>query len=382
MDGSALSLNEYQNLAVKTDRTRLKSGNLSLPILGLFGETGSLLSEVKKKQRDSKAYDSYESGVIEEFGDALWYLAVIAAHANIRLADIADEFGDGSNEALLFVNLQPQQTLNLAAPTTEFARTLLKLTNSVGNLADSEGQALSAVDPAALAEKLRIIFRNLVHAANDAGVTLGEAAVHNLRKAQDRWPTDRTPPPLFDLEFPPEEQLPRKLEIEIFERYSGPKQYVYQRCNGVNIGDRLTDNSVVEDFYRFHDAFHYAYAAILGWSPVTRALLKVKRKSKTRVDDGEDGARAIILEEGVAAYVFARAKEHQFFEGRDEVDFNLLKTVRSFVQGFEAEKCPLWLWEEAILKGNAAYRFLRLHRRGRLILNLDKRDMIVQELAP
>ncbi|ESW64502.1 nucleoside triphosphate pyrophosphohydrolase family protein [Mesorhizobium sp. C277A] len=382
MDGSTLSLNEYQDLAVKTDRTGLKSRNLSLPILGLFGETGSLLSEVKKKQRDSKAYDSYESGVIEEFGDALWYLAVIAAHANIRLADIAEEFESGSTEALRFVNLQPQQTLNLAAPTTEFARTLLKLANSVGNLTNSDGEALSYFDPTAFAQKLKIIFRNLVHAANEAGVTLGDAAVHNLRKAQDRWPTDRIPPPLFDLEFPSEEQLPRKLAIELFERNSGSKQYVYQRCNGVNIGDRLTDNSVVEDFYRFHDAFHYAYAAVLGWSPVTRALLKLKRKSKTKVDDGEDGARAIILEEGVAAYVFARAKEHQFFEGRDEVDFNLLKTVRSFVQGFEAEQCPLWLWEEAILKGNAAYRFLRQYRRGRLILDLDKRDMMVEELAP
>ena len=382
MDGSTLSLNEYQDLAVKTDRTRIKGANLSLPILGLFGETGSLLSEVKKKQRDSKAYDSYESGVIEEFGDALWYLAVIAAHANIRLENIADEFSTGSNGPLRFVNLQPQKTLPLAAPTTEFARTLLKLANSVGNLANDDGEAISHLDPIALGARLKIIFRNLVHAATEAGVTLGEAAVHNIQKAQDRWPTDRTPPPLFDLEFPPEEQLPRQLEIEIFERFSGSKQYVYQRCNGVNIGDRLTDNSVVEDFYRFHDAFHYAYAAVLGWSPVTRALLKLKRKSKTKVDDGEDGARAIILEEGVAAYVFARAKEHDFFEGRDEVDFNLLKTVRGFVQGFEAEKCPLWLWEEAILKGNAAYRFLRQHRRGRLILDLDKRDMIVQELAP
>lgn len=382
MDGSTLSLNEYQDLAIKTDRTRLVSGNLSLPILGLFGETGSLLSEVKKKQRDAKAYDSYEIGVIEEFGDALWYLAVIAAHAGIQLGDIAGEFGVQRSGPLLFINLQPQQTLNLAAPTTEFARTLLKLANSVGNLADGDGKALTGVDSAALAEQLRIIFRNLIDAADEAGVTLGDAAVYNLQKAQDRWPTDRIPPPLFDVDFPPEEQLPRKLEIEIFERYSGSKQYVYQRCNGVNIGDRLTDNSVVEDFYRFHDAFHYAYAAILGWSPVTRALLKLKRKSKTKVDDGEDGARAIILEEGVAAYVFARAKEHQFFEGRAEVDFNLLKTVRSFVQGFEAEKCPLWLWEEAILKGNAAYRFLRKHRRGRLTLDLDKRDMIMQELAP
>lgn len=381
MDASTISLNEYQSLAVETDQTRATAGNLSLPILGLFGETGSLLSEVKKKQRDSKAYDSYESGVNEEFGDALWYLAVIAAHADIRLADIANEVGH-SSEQLRFIDLQPQQTLKLAAPTTEFARTLLKLANSVGNLADGDGRSLSEIDRAAFEDRLRVVFHNLVDAANEAGVILGEAAVHNLGKALDRWPTDRTPPPLFDLDFPPEEQLPRQLKIDIFERYSGSKQYVYQRCNGVNIGDRLTDNSVVEDFYRFHDAFHYAYAAILGWSPVTRALLKLKRKSKTKVDDGEDGARAIILEEGVAAYVFARAKEHEFFEGRNEIDFNLLKTVRSFVQGFEAEKCPLWLWEEAILKGNAAYRFLRQHRRGRLILDLDKRDMIVQELAP
>lgn len=382
MDGSTLSLNEYQDLAVTTDRTRIKGGNLSLPILGLFGETGSLLSEVKKKQRDAKAYDSYESGVIEEFGDALWYLAVIAAHANIRLEDIAEEYRTRSGEPLRFVNLQPQRSLNLAAPTTEFARTLLKLANSVGNLANDDGEAISPLDPIALRVRLKIIFHNLIHAATEAGVTLGDAAVYNIRKAQDRWPTDRRPPPLFDLDFPPEEQLPRQLEIQIFERMSGSKQYVYQRCNGVNIGDRLTDNSVVEDFYRFHDAFHYAYAAVLGWSPVTRALLKLKRKSKTKVDDGEDGARAIIIEEGVAAYVFARAKEHDFFDGREEIDFNLLKTVRSFVQGFESERCPLWLWEEAILKGNAAYRFLREHRRGRLILDLDKRNMIVQELAP
>ncbi|NTE68092.1 nucleoside triphosphate pyrophosphohydrolase family protein [Agrobacterium tumefaciens] len=382
MDGSTLSLNEYQDLAAKTDRTRIKGANLSLPILGLFGETGSLLSEVKKKQRDSKAYDSYESGVIEEFGDALWYLAVIAAHANILLEDIAGEFSSGSNGPLRFVNLQPQRALPLAAPTTEFARTLLKLANSVGNLSDENGESISHFDTAALSARLKVIFRNLVSAATEAGVTLGEAAIRNIEKAQDRWPIDRIPPPLFDLDFPPEEQLPRKLEIEIFERVSGEKQYVYQRCNGVNIGDRLTDNSVVEDFYRFHDAFHYAYAAVLGWSPVTRALLKLKRKSKTKVDDGEDGARAIIIEEGVAAYVFSRAKEHDFFEGRDEVDFNLLKTVRGFVQGFEAEKCPLWLWEDAILKGNAAYRFLRQHRRGRLVIDLDKRDMIVQELAP
>ena len=44
--------------------------------------------------------------------------------------------------------------------------------------------------------------------------------------------------------------------------------------------------------------------------------------------------------------------------------FDLLKHVRQFVAGYEPERCPLWLWEEAILEGYAAFRFLREHRRG------------------
>ena len=38
-------------------------------------------------------------------------------------------------------------------------------------------------------------------------------------------------------------------------------------------------NNRRDDGYRFHDVVHLAYAAILGWSPVTRALLDCKRRS-------------------------------------------------------------------------------------------------------
>ncbi|MFX5960858.1 pyrophosphatase, partial [Acinetobacter baumannii] len=90
---------------------------------------------------------------------------------------------------------------------------------------------------------------------------------------------------LFDEAFPDEERLPRALTIDIFERTGGnDRRYVVQRCNGIFIGDRLTDNIMKPDDYRFHDAFHYAYAAVLGWSPVTRALFRLKRKSEARVD--------------------------------------------------------------------------------------------------
>ena len=67
---------------------------------------------------------------------------------------------------------------------------------------------------------------------------------------------------------------------------------MFQQCNGVNTGDRLTDNALEPDDYRFHDVFHYAYAAVLTWSPVTRSLLRLKRKSKPKLDEVEDGALA------------------------------------------------------------------------------------------
>jgi NTP pyrophosphatase (non-canonical NTP hydrolase) len=68
----SLTLSEYQLLARKTD-TRAHEGDkdLAFPLLGLFGEVGSLLSEVKKKQRDPDSYVGYKHSVIEELGDVL-----------------------------------------------------------------------------------------------------------------------------------------------------------------------------------------------------------------------------------------------------------------------------------------------------------------------
>jgi hypothetical protein len=63
-----LGLDSYQTKAIRTDRTRKSGAELDLTVLGLVGETGSLLSEVKKKQRDSRSYLGYEDAVTEEMG--------------------------------------------------------------------------------------------------------------------------------------------------------------------------------------------------------------------------------------------------------------------------------------------------------------------------
>src|SRR6266404_923154 len=56
-DEHLVHLNEYQELALQTDtNSRRGLAGLGFPLLGLFGEVGSLLSELKKKQRDRDSY--------------------------------------------------------------------------------------------------------------------------------------------------------------------------------------------------------------------------------------------------------------------------------------------------------------------------------------
>jgi NTP pyrophosphatase (non-canonical NTP hydrolase) len=80
----ALSVNQYQELSRTTDRTVGRGADrLDFPLLGLFGEIGSLLSELKKKQRDTVSYFGYEESVVEELGDVLWYFSNLATRAGI-----------------------------------------------------------------------------------------------------------------------------------------------------------------------------------------------------------------------------------------------------------------------------------------------------------
>src|SRR5882672_9863131 len=88
MPGTPLSLQTYQSEARKTDRTR-NTKELEFLLLGLFGEIGTLMDEVKKKQRDTSSYVGYEQSVVEELGDVLWYLSNIADRAGLSLSAIA-----------------------------------------------------------------------------------------------------------------------------------------------------------------------------------------------------------------------------------------------------------------------------------------------------
>lgn len=387
-DFASLTVDQYAQEAARTDQ-RKGPGTVGFTMLGLFGETGSLLAEAKKKQRDAASYLGYAPAVTEEIGDVLWYLAAIARRHRLSLSDIAAaarrpdvEFVAGNNAALTLHELQPAHMPQSREPTPAFEHSLLALAGEVGLLARKVEAGDLVRHKAEIATHLVAIMRCLINAANDLGVTLEIAAFKNLQKIFDRWPRERDYPPPFDDGNDAEEQLPRKMEIDVYERTVRGQDYVFQRSRGVYVGDRLTDNAIEQDDYRFHDVFHYAYVAVLGWSPVIRALLRLKRKSDPKLDEAEDGARAILIEEGVTSWLFGQAQQLNFFEGvkRGGLPLDMLKHVRQFVAGYEADRCPLWLWEEAILQGYAAFRFLQKNRRARIGIDFAHRRLRIKEL--
>jgi NTP pyrophosphatase (non-canonical NTP hydrolase) len=381
-----LTLAHYQQRAETTDLTAQQGRrDLDFALLGLFGEVGSLLSELKKKQRDADSYIGYAPSVIEELGDVLWYFASLATRADISLAEIAHRLSPDllvlaerpANE-ITFADLQPDLTATGPKPPEAFERTLIRVAGEVGALMTEFSSGRLTDTSQVLYGHMTAILRSLVVAANEAGVSLADAAHRNLIKTFDRWPPEKVYPPLFDEGFDPDERIPRRIEMYISEKNVAGKTYVLQKCNAINIGDRLTDNKLEEDDYRFHDVFHLAYAAILGWSPVLRGLFKVKRKSNPRIDEAEDGARAALIEEGVSTWIFNHTALLNFFENLKSVDYGLLKAVRQLVAGYEVERCPLWLWEEAILQGYNVFRQLRQHRCGLVIADLAHRSISFQ----
>lgn len=379
---SPLTLSAYQDQAQLTDQRRIDEPGLAFPLLGLFGETGSLLSEVKKKQRDPVAYLGYEASVLEELGDVLWYLAAVSARANLGLNELAvnldrslEDWQSTGAPDLSFDALEAPAIGIAAAPSPAFERTLLALAGEVGLLMTDHYAGRLERNRSSLKGRLIAVLRALRDAAHEAGITLEAAATANLEKIFDRWPVERHYPPLFDEAFPPNEQLPRRLVIDIAEVEVDGRTMARLTRDATSVGDPLTDNREDDDDYRFHDVFHLSYAAHLGWSPTLRRLLRVKRKSDPTTDEVQDGARAVLIEEGIATWIFNHAQRLSMFEGIEALDYGLLKSVRNFVAGYEAEQCPLWLWEASILAGYRIFREIRAHRGGRVGIDLMERSI-------
>jgi NTP pyrophosphatase (non-canonical NTP hydrolase) len=82
---------EYQVRALETDRTGLGGPDAAqlVPLLGIAGEAGQLLSEYKKRLRDGPSHVRFVDRVREELGDILWYVSNVASKYGVELEDVA-----------------------------------------------------------------------------------------------------------------------------------------------------------------------------------------------------------------------------------------------------------------------------------------------------
>lgn len=286
-----MKLSDYQAEALKSDKvpTHRREGDAAIliPLLGLAGEAGGLLSEYKKRLRDGPGHVLFVDRVSEELGDILWYVANLASKYDLDLDEVA-------------------------------ARNLTKVTALHGTLPE---------------------------------------------------------PSRYDAKYGEGERLPRQLLVRFEEIRQGDRVEVRMEINGRLIGAALTDNAYDSDGYRFHDIFHIAYATILGWSPVLRGLMRLKRRSTPLIDEVEDGGRAAVIEEGIAALIFDYARRHQFLETVNGVDQSVLSTVKGMAAHLEVSEATPAAWRRAIVEGFAVWRQLVTHGGGLVAADLDDRTL-------
>ncbi|MBN9286088.1 MULTISPECIES: nucleoside triphosphate pyrophosphohydrolase family protein [unclassified Flavobacterium] len=288
-----MKFKEYQDQAKKTiqDYVKVKEINNIVPFLGLIGEAGSVITELKKNLRDGNAYTKYGNKLKEELGDVLWYISTIATENNLNLEEIA---------------------------------------------------------------------------------------VENLKKIKDRFDSEQPENFIvYDEKYPEAERFPREFEVEfsIINDDGKEKVRIINKATNKKMGDDITDNSHKDDGYRFHDIFHFGYVAYLGWSPVIRKLMGIKRKSDDATDEVEDGARAAITEELISLYVYSYAIDHQLFKYSKNVDTEVLKTIQKLVSGIEVENCTQKQWETAIINSYKVFDELKDNNGGRVIVSIKNKKL-------
>ena len=226
-------------------------------------------------------------------------------------------------------------------------------------------------------EELGDVLWYVANLAGKLNLELDDIAELNLRRIAERWPTEDEDQParLLDERFPAAEQLPRQLRVVFEEVDVEGRRKLVMTSNGKRLGNPLVDMNRDPDGYRFHDAFHLTYAAMLGWSPLLRDLLGLKRDSDPEVREVDDAGRALFIEEGLSAFIFNYAKEHNFFEGTSHIDSEILRTITGMVSHLEVRARTINEWQAAILRSFEIWRGLMKNGGGTIRLDLPARQI-------
>lgn len=427
-----LLVSEYDEFVRRSDKTvgKTQRERIEIAILGVAAEIGSVVAAVKKRLLASGQpgdWNVANDEIIEELGDVVWYCFALARIANepkvvnIFLHDITSlkrEIGGSDRRAeqirrvldpkkrsefLKAAETFPTRTRTmhfedyqdlafLTARTQE--RTLVEVCLAVLSQLSAElfrkmlpGVELElnrAMPDRAINDILGEIAWHIAALASTFQLTLSEIALENIRKNSSRYDIGE-PTPLHDTIYPETEQFPRRFEVAVVAIGKGRARMYF---NGKRLGSDLTDNSADDDGYRFHDVMHLANIAKLGWSPVFRGLMRRKRKSDSKVDEIQDGARAQIVEEALIKAVHSEGLRqaklrapsygpHQLrlFLNESEISNQFLGFVRDLVAGLEVDKNQTWEWIQAIVEGYDIFHKLRIEKQGTIVVDLEARSI-------
>ncbi|ALH79905.1 nucleoside triphosphate pyrophosphohydrolase family protein [Sphingopyxis macrogoltabida] len=210
--------------------------------------------------------------------------------------------------------------------------------------------------------------------ASYCDLKLSQIASDNLVKTLYLFSDDKRD---FDEKSPHDQRLPEKGE---FVFHQNPKDgRVRIEFEGRDLGDSLDDNAYIDDGYRFHDVFHLAYVAKLGWSPVFRKLMNAKRRYNPEIDRVEDGARSIFLEEGISVFVFNQNKISangvSSFSDRGNIPFTIGQTIKTMTSGLEVNSRSISDWFDAISFGFRCYDKLVRNSGGIIRINRKRKTI-------
>lgn len=216
--------------------------------------------------------------------------------------------------------------------------------------------------------------------ASHHNIGLDELAVRNLGKVKDRFDKiDLKSIPRFDEKY--EEQFPDSFVVEFTENLNDngllEVKMTWEKTEQefIQLGDALTDNSAVPNDYRFHDIFHLGHIAFLGWSPVMRHLMKLKRKRDPLFLDAQDRGRPQVAEEAITLIVYNYATKNRMLKASDRIDTELLNTIKQLVVNLEVSSLSSFQWELAILYSYKVFHQLIENRGGSVLVSPKERKL-------
>jgi len=403
---------------------------------GLASEIGSVLSALKKlilkKKPTSVARSIVKGELKEEIGDALWYVGmctnVLAEGKDVfeldlemleselvgknsqkeKVEDLSrerlDAFVAAKKDFIAEPSLDNYQTAAFNTRRTEedtlrnvCAAVLQQLAAQLvrTDLPERERQHHGDLTDKTTYQVLGEIVWHLSALASLSKLTLSEI-VASLKDKTSFRNFDKRITPRHDIGLNLRERFPVEFKIQFDEIEKGVSQMVWLRPDEYHtrLGAVLRDNNHIGDGYRFHDAMHVAFTVYLGWSPNLRKFMGIKRKSKPKIDEVEDGGRAQILEEMVILAIHTHAEKISEFQNIDlkkddslnpledpaSLSFEFIRNLRELTKTYEVYKNTQQEWENAIRNGYEMFHLLRKNNGGVLLANTEAPSLKYEKL--